>query len=251
MYQVSIPNSAGRDCTGNRPGRYNDMRKIVANTFITLDGVMQAPGGPEEDPTTGFDYGGWSVNYWDEMMAKVLMDGLLAKPFDLLLGRKTYDIFAAHWPFVKNDPDKMNAMAADKLNGAKKYVVSKTLLKASWENSTLIKGDIVKEISNLKRQEGPEIQIHGSSDLIQTLLSHDLIDEFYVWTFPLTVGRGKRLFGGGSIPAGLKLLDCKVSKTGVIIAIYSRDGMIKTGSVALEVPTEAEIERRKRLKEEK
>jgi dihydrofolate reductase len=227
------------------------MRKIVANTFITLDGVMQAPGGPEEDPTTGFDYGGWSVNYWDEMMAKVLMDGLLAKPFDLLLGRKTYDIFAAHWPFVKNDPDKMNAMAADKLNGAKKYVVSKTLLKASWENSTLIKGDIGKEISNLKRQEGPEIQIHGSSDLIQTLLSHDLIDEFYVWTFPLTVGRGKRLFGGGSIPAGLKLLDCKVSKTGVIIAIYSRDGMIKTGSVALEVPTEAEIERRKRLKEEK
>ena len=227
------------------------MRKIVANTFITLDGVMQAPGGPEEDPTTGFDYGGWSVNYWDEMMAKVLMDGLLAKPFDLLLGRKTYDIFAAHWPFVKNDPDKMNAMAADKLNGAKKYVVSKTLLKASWENSKLIKGDIVKEISNLKRQEGPEIQIHGSSDLIQTLLSHDIIDEFYVWTFPLTVGRGKRLFGGGSIPAGLKLLDCKVSETGVIIAIYSRDGMIKTGSVALEVPTEAEIERRKRLKEEK
>jgi dihydrofolate reductase len=117
------------------------MRKIIANTFITLDGIMQAPGGPEEDPTSGFDYGGWSVNYWDEMMAKVLMEGLLAKPFDLMLGRKTYDIFAAHWPFVKNDPNKMNAMAADKLNGAKKYVVSKTLLKASWENSTLIKGD--------------------------------------------------------------------------------------------------------------
>jgi dihydrofolate reductase len=109
----------------------------------------------------------------------------------------------------------------------------------------------VKEISNLKRQEGPEIQIHGSSDLIQTLLSHDLIDDFYVWTFPLTVGRGKRLFGGGSIPAVLKLLDCKVSKTGVIIATYSRDGMIKTGSVALQTPTEAELERRKRLNQEK
>jgi dihydrofolate reductase len=235
----------------NSYGGYNDMRKIIANTFITLDGVMQAPGGPEEDPTSGFDYGGWSVNYWDEMMAKVLMDGLMAKPFDLMLGRKTYEIFAAHWPFVKNDPDKMNAMAADKLNGAKKYVVSKTLSKASWENSTLIKGDIVKEISNLKRQEGPEIQIHGSSDLIQTLLSHDLIDEFCVWTFPLTVGRGKRLFGRGSIPAGLKLLDCKVSKTGVIIATYSRDGKIKTGSLALEIPTKEELERRKRLKLEK
>ena len=249
--RISTHNSAGRDSIWDLTARYNEMRKIIANTFITLDGVMQAPGGPEEDPTSGFDYGGWSVNYWNEMMAKVLMEGLLARPFDLMLGRKTYDIFAAHWPFVKNDPDKMNAMAADKLNGAKKYVVSKTLLKASWENSTLIKGDIVKEISNLKRHEGPEIQIHGSSDLIQTLLRHDLIDEFCVWTFPLTVGRGKRLFGEGSIPAGLKLLDCKVSKTGVIIATYSRVGKIKTGSLALGAPTDAELERRKRLKEEK
>ena len=115
---------------------YVSMRKIIANTFITLDGVMQAPGGPEEDPTGGFKYGGWSVNYWDEMMAKVIMDEVMAKPFDLLLGRKTYDIFAAHWPFFKNDPDKLNAMAANKLNSARKYVVSKTLTKADWENST-------------------------------------------------------------------------------------------------------------------
>lgn len=208
---------------------------------------MQAPGGPEEDPTGGFQYGGWSVNYWDEMMAKVIMDELLAKPFDLLLGRKTYDIFAAHWPHVKNDPDKLNAMAADKLNNAKKYVVSKTLAKAGWQNSTLVRGDAAKEIRELKNQDGPEIQVHGSSNLIQTLLKNDLIDKFRVWTFPLVVGSGKRLFGEGTIPAGLKLLDCKTSTTGVSIATYARSGEIKTGSVALENPTEAELDRRKRL----
>ena len=223
------------------------MRKIIVNTFITLDGIMQAPGGPEEDPTGGFEYGGWSVNYWDEMMAKVIMDEVMAKPFDLLLGRKTYDIFAAHWPFVKNDPDKRNAMAADRLNSARKYVVSKTLAKADWENSMLIKDDAVKEIMELKKQDGPEIQVHGSGNLIQTLLKNDLIDEFRVWTFPLTIGTGKHLFDEGTIPVGLKLLDCKLSTTGVSIATYKGSGKIKTGSFALENPTEAELIRRKRL----
>lgn len=222
------------------------MRNIVANIFVTLDGVMQAPGGPEEDPTGGFKYGGWSVNYWDEMMAKVIMEAMV-KPFDLLLGRKTYDIFAAHWPFVKNDPDKLNAMAADKLNGARKYVVSRTLDQADWQNSTIIKGDAAKEILELKKQDGPEIQVHGSSNLIQTLLKNDLIDEVRVWTFPLTIGSGKRLFGEGTIPVGLKLLDCKVSTTGVSIATYASSGKIRTGSVALENPTEAELVRRKQL----
>jgi dihydrofolate reductase len=223
------------------------MRKIIANTFITLDGVMQAPGGPQEDPTGGFKYGGWSVNYWDEMMMKVIMEEVLAKPFDLLLGRKTYDIFAAHWPYVKNDPDKLNAMAADKMNSARKYVVSKTLAKADWENSALITGDTVKEITELKKQDGPEIQVHGSSNLIQTLLKNELIDEFRVWTFPLTIGAGKRLFGEGTVPAGLELRDCKISTTGVSIAAYARSGKINTGSVALENPTEAELLRRQRL----
>ena len=223
------------------------MRKIIANTFITLDGVMQAPGGPEEDPTGGFKYGGWSVNYWDEMMMKVIMEEVLAKPFDLLLGRKTYDIFAAHWPFVKNDPDKLNAMAADKMNSARKYVVSKTLAKADWENSTLITGDVVKEIIELKKQDGPEIQVHGSSNLIQTLLKNELIDEFRVWTFPLTIGAGKRLFSEGTVPIGLKLQECRSSTTGVTIATYARSGKINTGSVALENPTEAELLRRQRL----
>ncbi|MEW6722845.1 MAG: dihydrofolate reductase family protein [Candidatus Micrarchaeota archaeon] len=227
------------------------MRKIIANTFVSLDGVMQAPGGPEEDPTGGFKYGGWSVNYWDEMMGKLIMDGLLGKPFDLLLGRKTYEIFAAHWPYVKEDPDKLNAMAAGKMNGARKYVVSKTLEKADWENSVLIKEDVVNEIARLKQQDGPEIQVHGSSGLIQTLLKHDLIDQFNVWIFPLTLGHGKRLFGGGTTPAGLKLVDSKVSTTGVIIATYLRAGEIPLGSVALEKPTEAELARRQKMKTEK
>jgi dihydrofolate reductase len=226
------------------------MRNIIANIFMTLDGVVQAPGGPEEDPTGDFKYGGWSVNYWDDMMAKLMMDEMLAKPFDLLLGRRTYEIFAAHWPYVKNDPDKLNAMAADKLNGAKKYVVSKTLSKVDWENSSIISNDIIEKIIELKKQDGPEIQIHGSGYLIQTLLKHDLIDEFRLWIFPLIIGNGKRLFGEGIIPAGLKLIDYKISTTGVIIAIYKRDGNIKTGSTELENPTEAELIRRKLLREE-
>ncbi len=223
------------------------MRTVVLSTFVTLDGVMQAPGGPEEDPSGGFKHGGWSVNYWDEMMGTV-MAGRMALPFDLLLGRKTYEIFAAHWPFVKDGPDKE---AAIKLNGAKKYVVSRTLKKAEWENSTIISGDVVKNIIALKKQDGPELQVHGSSNLIQTLLKHDLVDEFHVWTFPLTLGAGKRLFSDGCIPVGLKLVNCKASTTGVIIATYERSGFIKTGSFALANPSDAELARRKKSQTEK
>jgi len=173
------------------------MRKLIVSTFITLDGVMQAPGGPEEDPTGGFTYGGWSFNYWDDMMGQV-MDRYMAKPSELLLGRKTYEIFAAHWPYVKDDP------VADKLNSVRKYVVSRTLDEASWNNSTLVKGNVVQAVRNLKEQKGPEIQVHGSGNLIQTLLKHDLIDEFRLWIFPVTIGKGKRLFGEGTQPASLK-----------------------------------------------
>ncbi len=208
---------------------------------------MQAPGGPEEDPTGGFKYGGWSANYWDEMMAGVIRDEVFSRPFDLLLGRKTYEIFAAYWPYVKDDPDMLNTMIAEKFDSARKYVASKTISKAGWKNSTLIAGDAAKEIAELKRQEGPEIQVHGSGNLIQTLLKNDLIDHLRVWTFPLTLGDGKRLFGGGAIPAGLKLLDCRISSTGVSIATYARSGAVVTGSLALENPSEAELERRKRL----
>ena len=202
------------------------MRQLIVSTFITLDGVMQAPGGPEEDPTGGFTYGGWSFNYWDDLMGQV-MDGYMAKPFELLLGRKTYEIFAAYWPYIKDDP------GADKLNSARKYVVSRTLDEVNWNNSTLITGNLEQAIRNLKEQKGPEIQVHGSGNLIQTLLEHDLIDEFRLWIFPVMIGKGKRLFGEGTHPAGLKLIDSKTSTTGVIIATYEPAGELKTGSFAL------------------
>ena len=219
------------------------MRKLILSTFITLDGVVQAPGGPEEDPTGGFTYGGWSFNYWDDMMGQV-MDEFMARPSELLLGRKTYEIFAAHWPYIKDDP------VADKLNSAKKYVVSMTLDEVKWNNSILVTGNVVQAIRNLKEQKGPEIQVHGSGNLIQTLLKHDLIDEFRLWIFPVTIGKGKRLFGEGTQPASLKLIDSKTSTTGVIIATYEPAGELKTGSFALDNPSVEEIERRKGLADE-
>jgi dihydrofolate reductase len=188
------------------------MRKLIVLSFITLDGVMQAPGGPEEDPTGGFEYGGWTVGYWDDFLSNV-MDQQMAKPFDLLLGRKTYEIFAAHWPYVKSDnPDYP---VAGKLNSAKKYVASTTLDRLDWNNSVLLKSDIDQEIKKLKQQNGPELQVHGSSNLIQTLLKHDLIDEFWLKIFPITLGMGKRLFGDGTIPAAFKLVDSKPSAQGL------------------------------------
>ena len=212
------------------------MRKILVNTFLSLDGVMQAPGGPEEDPTGGFELGGWSVNYWDDLMGQQ-MDETLGLPFDLLLGRKTYEIFAAHWPHVTGDP------AADALNRATKYVVSTTLERAAWQPSHLIKGDVVAQLQRLKEQDGPQIQVHGSSNLLQTLIQHELIDQYNLWIFPVVLGRGKRLFGDGAIPAGLRLVDSKTSTTGVIIATYEPAGVITPGSFALDQPTESEGER--------
>jgi dihydrofolate reductase len=222
------------------------MRKLVVLTFITIDGVMQAPGGPEEDPTGGFKHGGWVAGYFDDFLGKV-MDGQMNKPFDLLLGRKTYEIFAAHWPYVKTDDDPVAAG----INKAKKYVASKTLKKLDWSNSELIKGDVAKEVKKLKEQDGPEIQVHGSGGLIQTLLKHDLVDELLLKIFPITLGRGKRLFAEGTIPVGFKLLESGTSPSGVIVAAYVRSGEVKTGSFALEDPTEAELARRKRFKDKK
>jgi dihydrofolate reductase len=218
------------------------MRKLVVLTFISLDGVMQAPGGPEEDPTGGFKHGGWVAGYFDNFLGKV-MDQQMSKPFDLLLGRKTYEIFAAHWPYVKTDGDPIAAG----INNAKKFVASKTLAKLDWSNSELIKGDVAKEVKKLKEQDGPEIQVHGSGGLIQTLLKYDLVDELRLKIFPITLGTGKRLFAEGTIPVGFKLLESAFSPSGVIVATYLSAGEVKTGSFALEVPTEAELARRKRL----
>ncbi|MEX0750427.1 MAG: dihydrofolate reductase family protein [Dehalococcoidia bacterium] len=220
------------------------MRKLSVQTFVTLDGVMQAPGGPEEDPTGGFEHGGWSAPYWNDMMGRVMGESM-ARPSELLLGRKTYEVFAAHWPYATDEP------GAAELNSAKKYVVSTTLTKAGWNNSTIISGDVPQEIAKLKEADGHELRILGSSELIQTLLRHDLIDEFGVWISPVVIGKGKRLFGDGTIPAGLKLLDSKTSTTGVVILTYGRGDALPTGSFALEESTDAEVARREKMAEER
>jgi dihydrofolate reductase len=219
------------------------MREVVVNTFLTLDGVMQAPGGPEEDPAGEFTHGGWSVNYWDDVMGQV-MDESVQEPFDLLLGRRTYEIFAAHWPHVSDD------VMADKLNEATKYVASRTLQEVEWANSKLLEGDAGDAVRRLKEQPGPQIQVHGSADLIQTLLRDDLIDRFRVWIFPVVLGTGKRLFGDGTLPGGLRLVDSRAATTGVLITTYERAGDIPYGSFALEEPTEAELERRRSHEED-
>jgi len=217
-------------------------------SFITLDGVMQAPGGPEEDPTGGFKHEGWAVGYWDDFLTNVMVEQT-SKPFDLLLGRRTYEIFAAHWPYDKGDDP-----FAAKLNNAKKYVVSKTLSKVDWSNSTLVKGDVVQEVKKLKQEDGPELQVHGSGNLIQTLVKHDLVDEFRLKIYPIILGKGKRLFAEGTVPGSFRLLDSRTSAKGVIVATYERAGEVETGTFVLsgmEKPTEAELARRKKLAMEK
>lgn len=221
------------------------MRKLIVLSFLSLDGVMQAPGGPEEDTTGGFKHGGWVAGYSDDFIGKVMVKQM-SKPFEMLLGRKTYEIFAAHWPYMNTSEDPFAAI----INNAKKYVASKTLTKLDWSNSELVKGDVWKEIKKLKEQDGPDIQVHGSGNLVHTLLKHDLVDELWLKIFPVTLGAGKRLFAGGAIPAGFKLVEGEISPSGVIVASYERAGKVKTGSFGLETPSEAELARRKKLKEE-
>jgi dihydrofolate reductase len=203
------------------------MRKLIVSTFLTLDGVMQAPGGPEEDDSGGFAWGGWSVNYWDEPMGRVMGEAMAA-PFDLLLGRRTYDIFAAHWPKAVDDP------GAKPLNDATKYVASRGRPSLDWGPSALIEGDAAEGVAALKRADGPELQVHGSGNLVQTLLRHGLVDEFRLWVFPVVIGSGKRLFADGAIPGGLELVESTASTTGVVIGTYRPAGELMTGSFALE-----------------
>ena len=199
------------------------MRKIIVLSFITLDGIIQAPGGPEEDTSGGFRYGGWIVPYADEFLGKV-MEEQMNKPFDLLLGRKTYEIFASYWPHHKDEGPGIG------INQATKYVASRGIMQFTWDKSVLLQGDIVDSIKKLKAQDGPELQVYGSGNLMQTLLKHDLVDELWLKIFPLTLGSGKRLFAEGTIPAAFKLIDGKVLSSGVIIANYKRAGEVKTGS---------------------
>jgi dihydrofolate reductase len=212
------------------------VRELIVSTFLTLDGVMQAPGAPEEDRSGGFEHGGWSVGYWDEEMQNAI-GASMSTPFDLILGRKTYEIFAAHWPH-SNEP------AAEPLNKATKYVASTTLAELDWDNSKLIKGDVPAGVRELKEEDGPELQVHGSATLIQTLLQHGLVDEFRLMIFPLVLGQGKRLFDGGTIPAGLELTRSQSSSTGVLIATFRTGADIKSGSFAPDTPSEQELSRR-------
>ncbi len=199
------------------------MRKIVVLSFVSLDGVMQAPGGPEEDTSGGFKYGGWTFPYFDEFSGNI-MNEQMGMPFDLLLGRKTYDIFAGYWPHQTGD------IPAGVFNKATKYVVSGSSPKLTWENSELIDGDVVAKLKELKGRDGPMLQVHGSGNLIQTLLKNDLVDELWLKIFPVTLGNGKRLFAEGTRAAAFELMESKTSPSGVIFANYKRAGEVKTGS---------------------
>lgn len=200
------------------------MRKIVVLSFISLDGVMQAPGGPEEDSSGGFEYGGWTVPLADELSGN-LMGEQMSMPFDLLLGRKTYDIFAAYWP--KQDASVQPTV---QFNKATKYVVSTSSPELSWVNSELVDGDVVAKLQELKQQDGPILQVHGSGNMIQTLLKYDLVDEFWLKIFPVTLGSGKRLFAGSTSAAAYELIESQTTPKGVIFANYKRAGEVQTGS---------------------
>ena len=206
------------------------MGTLTINTFLTLDGVMQAPGAPTEDPSGGFEHGGWLVPYADPDMGQYITE-VFANIDALLLGRRTYEIFAAHWPRV-TDPDNHIAVA---LNKMPKHVVSRTLHTVAWHNSSLIRTDVVSEVAKLKGRYEREISIQGSSQLAHTLIENDLIDEFRLWFYPLALGTGKRLFGAGTVPAALTLTDTKTTSTGVVVSTYRRAGRPTYGSFEAEV----------------
>jgi len=197
------------------------MRKLNVLTFVSLDGVIQAPGGPDEDTSGDFKYGGWTFPFFDEVLDEE-MEKQMTPPFDLLLGRKTYDIFASYWP---EHADKWPG-----INEATKYVASHERMEFTWENSVQLESDIPEEVRKLKKQDGPDLQVYGSGNFIQTLLKNDLVDELWLKIYPITLGQGKRLFEEGTIPAAFELTGSKTSPSGVVIASYKRDGDVKTGS---------------------
>jgi len=199
------------------------MRKVIVLEFITLDGVIQAGGGPEEDTSGGFAYGGWQAPYSDDVLGTV-MKRQMNMPFDLLLGRKTFEIWAAYWPH--------HADIWPGVNPATKYVASNTITTHEWQPSVFLGGDIVEKVNNIKQTQGPDLHVYGSANLVQTLMKHDLVDAFWLKIYPLTLGSGKRLFAEGTIPAAFKVTDCKVSPSGVIIVNYERAGAIATSTVS-------------------
>jgi dihydrofolate reductase len=202
------------------------VRRLVVSTFVTVDGVAQAPGGPEEDERGGFSLGGWTVPFFDESVG-AFMGELMGKPFDLVLGRRTYDIFAAHWPHAGEDD------GAGPLNAATKHVASRGEPELAWGPAAPLTGDVVEAVRALKQQDGPELQVHGSLDLLQTLLPAGVVDELRLVTFPVVLGSGRRLFGDGAAPQGLRLTSSTTSGTGVVMAVYEPAGDVQTGSFAL------------------
>ncbi|MDT2021785.1 dihydrofolate reductase family protein [Methylocella sp. CPCC 101449] len=219
------------------------MRKIIASTLISLDGVMQGPGCPHEDPVGGFVHGGWCAPLFDTDVGTFIGD-IYARPFDLLLGRKTYDIFAAHWPYVGVD-NEIGVL----FNRVSKYVATRSEPELTWTNSRALGRDVVGNLRQLKKQNGPDLLVQGSSDLLQTLFAHGLVDELSLLVFPVILGDGKRLFGAGTTPAGLRLADSRISSNGVVMMTYLPDGQVETGSFSLEHPSEAELARRRGLME--
>lgn len=220
------------------------MRKLIVSTFVSLDGVMQAPGGPEEDPTGGFAWGGWMFGFADEGM-DLSAAGFDGKGRELLLGRRTYEIFEAYWPYQAADN-----LIAQTLNAAKKHVASRTLTELHWEHSTLLQGDVVPAVQALKAQPGPDLQVIGSGNLVQTLQAAALIDEHHVWTFPVVLGCGKRLFTEAAKPSALRLVRSEVSSTGVVMSTYIPAGDVQPGTFETIEPSERELARRQRMKEE-
>lgn len=218
------------------------MRRVVVAAFVSLDGVMQAPGGPEEDPTGVFGHGGWVFPYWDEIVDEAMGESF-GRPFDLLLGRKTWEIFAAHWPYTTDEP-------AGRFNAVTKYVATSSTEPLGWANSVRLEGKVVEAVARLKQSEGPDLLTQGSSVLVQSLLAAGLVDELNLLIFPVLLGRGKKLFGDAAKPGELELVSSRTSTTGVFVARYRPAGPVRTGSFQLAEPTPAELARRARMKEE-
>jgi dihydrofolate reductase len=221
------------------------MRKVVVGAMVSLDGVMQAPGRPEEDPTGGFQFGGWVAGYYDEAAGQAIGESF-AEPFDLLLGRRTYDIFAAYWPHVRLDPSAVTfRQIADRFNSVTKYVATHRPESLGWANSEPLRGDVAAAVRELKKGNGPVLLTQGSTELLHILFEHDLVDELRLFIFPVVLGKGKRLFGDGTTPSGFRLIKSSTSPNGVLIAHYEGAGDVKTGSMATDEPSPAELERRR------
>jgi dihydrofolate reductase len=222
------------------------MRKIIVGAQVSMDGVMQAPGGPTEDPTKGFKFGGWAMPYFDQAFGEEI-DRIFTKPFDLLLGRKTYEIFAAYWPYY--DESAPHGSIATVFKDIRKYAVSRSgQVDTSWQGSVLLRG--IDDVKRLKQQDGPDLLTQGSTELVHALLAHDLVDAISIFTLPVVLGGGKKLFADGSAPHAFTLTGSRVSDSGLIVGHYERDGEVRIGDTAADSPSDREIARQERMKRE-